>query len=181
MSYDHIILGSLALNVITYSWVPVLIVLILVIAWTYFFPNSINTRIRWWWCARNAILLFFFAPYLMIVVPGGGKSEQVWLDQVIEHIEAKQDVCEDPEMKAILDYTARRYDYIGLFGVKVVQLPEGLLGLNAPLVPGITVDESLRRHSIRFAASVIVHEAMHEYFPYLGHYHIDDTCILEAL
>ena len=181
MSYDSIILGSLALTVITYSWVPAAVLAVLAIAWSYFFPNSIHMKIHWWKCIRNAVLLFFFAPYLMVVVPGGGRAEQVWLDKVVQHIEAKRDVCQDPEMKEILDYTARRYNSIGTFGVKVVQLPVGLAGLNAPFVPGMTVDVNVMRYNAKWAASVIVHEAMHEYFPYFGHYHIDDNRILEAL
>ena len=181
MSYDYIIISSLALNMISCSWVPCVIIAVLAILWTYFFPNSINQKIHWWWCAKSALLLFFFAPYLMLVVPSGGKSEQRWLDDVIEHIEAKRDVCQDPEMKAILDYTARRYYYIGTFGVKVMQLPERILGLNIPHAPGITIDESLQHCNDRWAASIIVHEAMHDYPPYYGHYHIDDNRILEAL
>jgi len=181
MSYDYIILASLTLTMISYSWVPCVIIAVLAILWTYFFPNSINQRIRWWWCTKVALLLFAFIPYLTFFVPGGGKSEQVWLDKVIEHIEVKRDECEDPEMKAILDYIARWYNYIGFCGVMVVQLPEGILGLNVPHCPGITLDECHLRGTIKFAASTLVHEAMHDYPPYYCHFHIDDNHILETL
>ena len=166
------------MNVITYAWAPCAIIAVVC---AYFFFKSVNRPVRLWLCTKVALLLFAFVPYLMIFVPGGGEYEQRWLDQVITHIEAKRDVCEDPEMKEILDYTARRYDYIGFSGVQVVQLPEEYLGFNAPHCPGITIDECHLRRSIKFAAATIVHEAMHDYPPYYWHFHIDDSRILEAL
>jgi len=166
------------MNILAYAWAPCAIIAIVC---AYFFFKSINQKVRWWWCTKVALRFFLFIPYLMFFVPGGGEYEQRWLDKVIEHIEIKRDVCEDPEMKAILDYTARRYDSIGFFGVKVVQLPESFLGFNAPHCPGIVIDECHLRGSVKSAASTIVHEAMHDYPPYYWHFHIDDSRILEAL
>lgn len=80
-------------------------------------------------------------------------------------------------MKEIIDYTIRRYHRIGAFGVRVVQLPEGVLGINSPFCPGVTLDESLTEYHHVYGAEILVHEAMHDYWPHFGHTHIDDMHI----
>jgi len=74
-----------------------------------------------------------------------------------------------------MDYTIRRYNHIGPFSVAVMQLREGTLALNDPFCPGITLDESVLRCSVPFAASILVHEALHDYPPFFGHSHIDQN------
>jgi hypothetical protein len=84
-------------------------------------------------------------------------------------------------MQEIIDYTIKRYNRIGPFGVKIVQLPEDTLGINSPFCRGVTLDESLVDASIGFGSSILVHEAMHDHFPNFGHTHIDDERIWDAV
>jgi len=138
-------------------------------------------NIRFGLCVRTAIVMALLLPYAALFVPGGGQREQLWLNQVIAHLERKRETCTDPEMKAMIDYTVRRYNYVGPFGVKVVQLSDAILGVNTPFCRGVTLDEELAEGDIPFGASVLVHEAMHDHFPYFGHSHIDDIRIWKAV
>jgi len=108
-------------------------------------------------------------------LPYGGDAEQAKLNTVIAHLERCRDVCEDPEMKKVMNYTIRRYNHIGPFSVAVMQLREDTLALNNPFCPGMTIDESVLRYSVPFAASILVHEALHDYPPFFGHSHIDQA------
>jgi hypothetical protein len=164
-----------------FSWIPsALLAVILLI--NVFYSKLVDVKsIRFAWCFQVVILICVLSPYAALLAPGGGPYEQQWLDHVIAHLETKRETCEDPKMQEIIDYTIRRYDYIGPFGVRVVQLPEDTLGYNNPFCRGVTVDESLLDFSLAFGASILVHEAMHDYFPHFGHYHIDDNRIWEAV
>ncbi len=131
------------------------------------------------WCLQVAIVGYILLPYLTNLLPGGGTSEQLWLDQVVALIETRG--CQDPEMREVLAYTARRYRRIGPFGVRVMQLPEGKDGLNHPFCPGFTIDEGVLDWSLKEGAFVVVHEAMHDVPPHFGHTHIDNQQIWDAL
>jgi hypothetical protein len=126
-----------------------------------------DTRIGW--CLQVAILGFLLSSFSAALLPGGGDYEQRWLDKVIAHLET----LDDPEMQGVIDYTIRRYSHIGRFSVSVRQLPESQVGLNNPFCRGITIDESVLRESIGYGASIVIHEAMHDYWPHFGHSHID--------
>lgn len=166
------------LNIIISSWVPCAVLMGLVLLVETIKPGTFKMKhIRVGWCFRTAILVLLLFPWIVAFAPHGGQSEQAWLDTVIVHLEKSRDECTDPEMKEIIEYTIRRYDRIGPFGVRVVQLPEGSLGVNSPFCPGITLDESNMRWHESFGAVILVHEAMHDYWPYLGHSHIDDERI----
>ncbi len=133
-----------------------------------------TTRIGW--CLQAAIVGFILSPFLAALLPGGGDYEQRWLNEVITHLET----IDDPEMQEVIDYTIRRYSHIGRFDVSVRQLPERWLGLNNPFCRGMTIDESVLRESIPFGASILVHEAMHDYWPHFGHSHIDHDEIVRV-
>jgi hypothetical protein len=126
--------------------------------------------IRIGWCLQVALIGCILTPYLTALLPGGGDYEQRWLDKVVAHLGTLE---ADPEMQEIIDYTIRRYSHVGRFSVSVRQLPESQLGLNNPFCPGMTIDESVLRESIPFGASIVLHEAMHDYWPHFGHSHID--------
>jgi hypothetical protein len=129
--------------------------------------------IRIGWCLQVAIVGFLILPWLTALLPYGGDSEQAKLNTVICHLKRCRDVCEDPKMKNVMDYTIRRYSRISPFSVAVMQLREDTLALNNQFCPGITLDESVLRFNVPFAASILVHEALHDYPPFFGHSHID--------
>lgn len=138
-------------------------------------------KVRWSWCFQVSLLGFIFLPFALALAPSGGEIEQRWLNDVIAHLEARVEVCEDEGMREVMEHVLRRYDYIGPFGVSVMQLPETILGLNSPLCPGITIDSAVLLGDVKLGAFVIVHEAMHDYPPWIGHSHINNQRILRSL
>lgn len=131
-------------------------------------------------CLLVGIIGFCIAPYLSNLLPGGGDTEQQWLDREMKFIERKLETCEDPEMKVVFQH-ALKYNKIGRFKVRVMQLPEGTWAYNMPTCPGITIDEEVLDLPIYLGAWVIIHEGMHDFPPYLCHFHIDDEQILRSL
>ena len=105
-------------------------------------------------------------------------EEQEFLDKCIIHLELCRAYCDDDDLCGVLDYTIRRYGKVGAWDVMFMPLidisPPGyhVVGCNAPWVPGITLDTCTLRWTPAEAAMVVAHEAMHDYYPYLGHAHI---------
>jgi hypothetical protein len=134
-------------------------------------------------CLVVGIIGFAISPYLSNLLPGGGEMEQWWLDREIAHIERKIETCEDDQVRAAMEYTVKHYRRVGLFGVRVMQLPEGTHGYNMPTCPGITIDEEVPHLGLQYGAYVLVHEAMHNWAfpPSFFHYYINNDAILEAL
>lgn len=131
-------------------------------------------------CFVVALIGFCIAPYFSNLLPGGGSKEQRWLDREMKFIEQRLETLKDPEMRVAFEY-ALKYNKIGRFRVRVMQLPEGIWAYNMPTCPGITIDEEVLDLPLSFGAFVIIHEGMHEFFPYLCHFHIDDEQILRSL
>jgi hypothetical protein len=105
--------------------------------------------------------------------------EQERLDKVITHLIQLRQRCPDSELRGVLSYTIARYNRIGGFDVMVIpcwtlKADTRCAGMNHPFCPGITIDpEMLMGWSVQEAATILVHEALHDYFPYAGHTHID--------
>jgi hypothetical protein len=169
------------LGFLTGSYIPGTVVAAGVVVAAFRRPELFNLEVRFAWCIQVALVIFMFAPYAICLAPHGGAEEQAWLNGVVLHLEVKRDECDDPEMKEIIDYTIRRYNTIGPLGVRVVQLPEDVAGMNNPFVMGVNLDEYLLRCSRPVGALILVHEAMHDYWPHFGHSHIDDARIWEAV
>jgi hypothetical protein len=132
-------------------------------------------------CLLVGIIGFCVAPYFSNLLPGGGEEEQKWLDKEIAFIERRVETCEDDYVRSAMEYVLKNYREIGIFRVRVMQLPEGTHAYNMPTCPGTTVDEEVLRMGVRYGAFVLIHEAMHNFPPYLGHYHIDNDAILEEM
>ena len=168
------------LGLVTGSMIPGVSVGLGVMLIAFVRPQWIDSMsFRWSWCCQVSLLIFMFMPYATCLMPHGGEYEQAWLDEVIAHLESRK--CDDPEMQEIIDYTIRRYNHIGPLCVRVVQLPEPVAGINNPFAMGLTLDESLPHFTTNTGASILVHEAMHDYWPHFGHSHIDDDRIWEAV
>ena len=138
-------------------------------------------KVRWSWCFQVSLVGFILLPYALAWTPGGGDVEQRWLDGVLTHLEARLEVCEDEGMREVMEYTIRTYNTIGPFGVKVIQLPEIISGVNNPFCRGVTIDSAILLGDIRMGAFLLVHEAMHDYPPWLGHSHIDNDRIMRVV
>ena len=144
-------------------------------------------KLSWWRRILYSVLLgTFLFTFVLPWVGGflsysanyGGIAEQHWLDCAVDHLRTLRLDCDDPELDGVLEYTIRRYNRIGPFDVTVSRCDwypfhDHTLGFNNPLVPGITIDiDVLHRYSIHTGAMILVHEALHDYPPYLGHNHV---------
>lgn len=139
---------------------------------------------------RNVILAIAFwlaVPYAVGVLSYyttfGGVVEQVWLGRAIGHLKALRARCNDRDLQGVLDYTIQRYNRIGPFDVAVTRIPQWrsgyVIGCNNPLVPGITLDIGVLTYPIHEGAMVLVHEALHDYWPCVGHAHV--TPVMERI
>lgn len=116
--------------------------------------------------------------YLSYGTQFGGVVEQIWLNKAIAHLGELRYNCADPELCDVLDYTIDRYNKIGPFDVAVSRcdwypLRRKILGINNPLIPGMTLDINVLLLSLHDGAMILVHEALHDYKPYIGHGHVD--------
>lgn len=136
---------------------------------------------RIWFCLLGSLIGFCIIPYASNLLPGGGEEAQRWLDAEIAYIECCIPDCDNTRMKEVFQYTVDYYRCIGPFNVRVMQLPDHIHGYNHPFCPGITIDEEVPHMSRKYGAKILIHEAMHDFFPYFGHFHIDDEQILEYL
>ena len=129
-----------------------------------------------------ALIVQFSLPFI-----GGGYyslcgdrgREQWYLDRCILHLRVLRDRCDDPQLQGVLDYAIRRYSHVGAWDVMFMPLsgPLGkgyeVIGCNCPWCPGVTLDTRVLEFSFHDGAMVLVHEALHDYWPYFGHAHVD--------
>lgn len=121
------------------------------------------------------LLILLISPYLgglYYGLTGDHSSEQQCLDKAVAHLKLMHTRCNDADLQGILDYTIRRYNKIGAWDVMVMPLIDAV-GCNCPWTPGITLDTSVLLFSAEETALILVHEALHDYAPYLGHRHIN--------
>lgn len=140
------------------------------------------------------IILGLSAPYVIGYLSYGcsfgGVVEQIWLDKAIDHLAILKANCpeDDAQLREVLTYAMQRYNRIGPFDVAVSRCDwypfQGghVLGINNPIVPGITLDIDVLRLPISDGAMILVHESLHDYYPYAGHKHVNPVMArLEAL
>jgi hypothetical protein len=110
---------------------------------------------------------------------GDRGPEQWYLDRCIAHLRVLRDRCHEPDLHGVLDYTIRRYNRIGAWDVMVIPLSGPAftryktIGCNCPWCPGITLDPCVLEFPVHDGAMVLVHEALHDYWPCFGHAHVD--------
>lgn len=124
------------------------------------------------------------APYMGGVyysMCGNREDEQAYLDKCIGHLKLMRVHCDDLDLQDILDYTTHRYCRVGAWDVMfmpandpVIGRDGTVLGCNCPWCPGITIDTRCLLLPPEETALIMVHEALHDYYPYLGHAHIND-------
>ncbi len=103
----------------------------------------------------------------------GGEGKQWWLDSCIKHVKLLRFHCTDPDLQDVLDYTIRRYSRIGPYDVAIIPvIDREAIAYNTPWCPGIVLDPEILFWGRHEAAMVIVHEALHDYPPCLGHAHV---------
>lgn len=116
-------------------------------------------------------MVFVTIPMLF---PPGTSADQAKLSRLVATMKVMQTECDDSELAGLLEYTSQTYDSIGRLNVKILHLEDlGAAAVNFPFVPGMSVDrwvwETLHDE---YLIGLLLHEAMHDYYPYLGHEHM---------
>jgi hypothetical protein len=124
-----------------------------------------------------AVALHFAVPIaggLWYVGCGDRYVEQEWLNRATSHLKLLRAHCSDPDLQNVLDYAIRRYNKVGAWDVMVMPLANirpgwRTIGCNFPFVPGITLDPEVLTYDLHEGSMVLVHESLHDWFPYFGH------------
>jgi len=121
-------------------------------------------------CLQISALIIFTLPFVSLFLPNGATADrQAKLDRIIRKIERLEDACVEPKLEAVLRHTAYRYRKLGPFGIRTQPLRWGD-GINLAWCPGFVLDPSAWSYSDDILLMLIVHEAHHDFYPYLGHY-----------
>lgn len=144
-------------------------------------------RLMWLACKTliAALVVQWSLPFvsgLYYATCGDRADEQAYLDRCIAHLQKIRAVSTDPNLNGVLDYTIARYSRVGSWDVMVMPLASGLfsspddkaIGMNCPWCPGVTLDPCLLTWAPEDTALVLVHEALHDYWPCFGHAHVRD-------
>jgi hypothetical protein len=123
------------------------------------------------------VLLYLSVPFvvgLWYSQCGERRNEQQWLNQVICHLKVLRTRTSDPDLQGVLDYTIHRYNHVGPWDVMFFPLANEkpgwrTLGINCPFIPGVTLDPEVMDYPIPEGSLILVHEALHDYWPYFGH------------
>lgn len=118
-------------------------------------------------CAFVALLFIFMLPYYYAFFHLEGPYEKQQFAKAIRILQLEHKLCENPERKEVIAYALKRYNKLGRFDVSIFHVAF-CAGINAPWCPGITIDPKFIDNPHTFAM-LILHEAAHDYYPYLGH------------
>lgn len=125
-------------------------------------------------CVLAAVLIFLLTPFVCwLLPPSTNSNDNIALCRAIQTL--KDVRIHEPisnELSVAIDYTVDRYTSIGRMSVNVRWLPEYVAGVNAPWCPGMTLNSDVWGESVFVDAELLLHEAMHDYPPYLGHAHV---------
>lgn len=127
-------------------------------------------KIYWGRALRISVLILFMLPFISLVLPSGATPErQSRLNRIIDRIERLEQACDEPKLRGALRHTAYRYRKVGVLGIRTQPLCWGA-GINIPWCPGFVIDPKAWDCSDETLLWLIVHEAHHDFYPWLGHY-----------
>jgi len=121
-----------------------------------------------------AVIPMFFVP--------GTNTDQAQLSRLVQTMKDMQAQCDDPELVGLLEYTSQTYDTVSRFNVRILPMEWfGAAGMNWPIVPGMTLDRwCWGTLDDRTLIGLMLHEAMHDYYPGFGHGHMDHLVPVNA-
>jgi hypothetical protein len=113
-------------------------------------------------------------PLGMYIPNPGTDADRVKLDRLVGTMEAIQRDCKNPELRNLLGFTSQQYRYISRWNVRIVDWGDlGIAGMNWPHLPGMTLDRWFWDEcDDNILIGLMLHEAMHDYYPYFGHDHM---------
>jgi hypothetical protein len=130
--------------------------------------------VKWKRVVFVSLLVIFLLPFAWMIPPAGTSTDQARLDRLVAEIRCLEQQCNEQKLKQVLGYTADRYNQIGRFGVRILPIPL-MSGVNVPWCPGLTISPEAWTYDDKIVIQILVHEAMHDYYPYFGHYHMWGT------
>lgn len=119
-------------------------------------------------------MVIIFTTFPMLFSPGTD-ADQRQLSRLVQKMKVMQAECEDVELAELLGYTSQTYNTISRFNVRILSLNcINAAGMNWPVVPGMTLDREIWGNSSdRTLIGLMLHEAMHDYYPCFGHGHME--------
>jgi len=122
-------------------------------------------------------LILFLLPFISLVLPNGNTPKnQARLDTIMARVDRLAAACHEQKLKDLLVYTSQRYRTLGPFGVRIQSLRLfNAAGVNFPWVPGLIIDSEFWQYPDSVVLVIIVHEALHDYYPWGGHYNFWGT------
>jgi hypothetical protein len=135
-----------------------------------------NLNINWWRVTKAVLVGCVLLPWVLMIPPAGTPADQVKLDRIVARIERLEASAETQKLREVLAYTARKYRRVERLNVRILPL-RLFAGMNIPWSPGVTINRKDWDSCDAIALEILVHEAMHDYPPYLTHWHIEGWVI----
>lgn len=123
----------------------------------------------------TAVLIgLILLPLGMYIPNPGTEADCVKLDRLVGTMEEMRRICKNPELRDLLEFTSQRYRYISRWSVRIVDYGDlNIAGMNWPHLPGMTLDRwCWDECDDNILIGLMLHEAMHDYYPYFGHDHM---------
>jgi hypothetical protein len=132
----------------------------------------LSFKVNWRNVTAGVLVGCLVLPWLAMIPSAGTSADQMQLDRVIARVERLEAVTENHKLKEVLAYTAHNLNQVDRFTVRILPLPF-YAGMNIPWTPGVTLNREDWERCDDLVLLLLVHEAMHDFPPYLGHWHID--------
>lgn len=122
----------------------------------------------------GVVIGLILLPLGMYIPHPGTRADQAKLRGLIDTMEEMQADCDDPELRELFEFTTHHYRYISRWCVRIVDYGElDIAGMNWPHMPGMNLDRWCWEECDDITLiGLILHEAMHDYYPYFGHNHM---------
>ncbi len=130
----------------------------------------------------GVIIGLAFLPLGMYIPSPGTDADCVKLDRLVGTMEEMQRDCKNPELRDLLEFTSQQYRYISRWSVRIVDYGDlDIAGINWPHLPGMTLDRwCWDECDDNTLIGLMLHEAMHDYYPYFGHDHMRHIVSVEG-
>lgn len=121
-------------------------------------------------------------PLGMYIPSPGTDADSVKLARLVGTMEEMQRTCKKPELRDLLEFTSQQYRYISRWSVRIVDYGDlDIAGLNWPHMPGMSLDRwCWDECDDNILIGLMLHEAMHDYYPYFGHDHMRHIVSVEG-
>lgn len=118
-------------------------------------------------CLLVSLIAYFMLPFYYALFHKATSLEQERFSKAYAVVLRKYTECTESGKKEVIEYALRRYNKLGPYDVTNMKIPS-CAGFNCPWCPGIVVTPEFTNNP-EIYADLIIHEAAHDFFPWLGH------------